>query len=89
MGGELEKTTMNQKTGSKLNSKAGRNHKSKIQLIGTESPSKKSNAKTANKTTPNNEHKREKAKKKKEKVSVLSMDKDEINHEKKSIRINS
>ena len=87
MGGELEKTTMNQKTSSKLNSKAGRNHKSKIQLIGTESPSKKSNAKTANKTTLNNEHKRDKAKKKKEKVSVLSMDKDEINHEKKVLEL--
>ena len=87
MGGELEKTTMNQKTSSKLNSKAGRNHKSKIQLIGTESPSKKSNAKTANKTTLNNEHKRDKAKKKKEKASVLSMDKDEINHEKKVLEL--
>ena len=90
MGGELEKASMQQKTSSKNEGKTtSRNHKTKLQAIKTNSPTKKSNMKTAIKTNvTNNEGKREKGKKKKERVSVVSLDVDEKNHEKKSIRIN-
>ena len=90
MGGELEKSTMHQKTIANPEGKtASRNHKSKLQSIATNSPSKKSNAKTAAKTTlnNNNEIKRDKGKKKKERVSVLSLEKDEKNHEKKVLEL--
>ena len=82
MGGELEKSTMHQKTIANPEGKtASRNHKAKLQSIATNSPSKKSNAKTASKTTlnNNNEVKRDKGKKKKERVSVVSLEKDEKN----------
>ena len=90
MGGELEKSTMHQKTIANPEGKtASRNHKAKLQSIATNSPSKKSNAKTAAKTTlnNNNEIKRDKGKKKKERVSVLSLEKDEKNHEKKVLEL--
>ena len=90
MGGELEKSTMHQKTIANPEGKtASRNHKAKLQSIATNSPSKKSNAKTASKTTlnNNNEVKRDKGKKKKERVSVVSLEKDEKNHEKKVLEL--
>ena len=87
MGGELEKSSMQQKTSSKLDNKANGYHKEKIKQIGAESPSKKNNSKSAMKTINNNEPKREKGKKKKGRVSVLSMDKDETNHEKKVLEL--
>ena len=90
MGGELEKSTMHQKTIANPEGKtASRNHKAKLQSIATNSPSKKSNAKTASKTTlnNNNEVKRDKGKKKKERVSVISLEKDEKNHEKKVLEL--
>ena len=90
MGGELEKSTMHQKTIANHEGKtASRNHKAKLQSIATNSPSKKSNAKTASKTTlnNNNEVKRDKGKKKKERVSVVSLEKDEKNHEKKVLEL--
>ena len=83
MGGELEKASMQQKT-----STTSRNHKTKLQAIKTNSPTKKSNMKTTIKTTvTNNEGKREKGKKKKERVSVVSLDVDEKNHEKKVLEL--
>ena len=89
MGGELEKSSMQQKTSSKNEGKTtSRNHKTKLQAIKTNSPTKKSNMKTAIKTTvTNNEGKREKGKKKKERVSVVSLDVDEKNHEKKVLEL--
>ena len=90
MGGELEKSTMHQKSLANPEGKtASRNHKGKLQAISTNSPSKKSNAKTASKTTlnNNNEVKRDKGKKKKERVSVVSLEKDEKNHEKKVLEL--
>ena len=89
MGGELEKASMQQKTSSKNEGKTtSRNHKTKLQAIKTNSPTKKSNMKTAIKTTvTNNEGKREKGKKKKERVSVVSLDVDEKNHEKKVLEL--
>ena len=89
MGGELEKASMQQKTSSQNEGKTtSRNHKTKLQAIKTNSPTKKSNMKTAIKTTvTNNEGKREKGKKKKERVSVVSLDVDEKNHEKKVLEL--
>ena len=89
MGGELEKKSMQQKTRSKNEGKTtSRNHKTKLQAIKTNSPTKKSNMKTTIKTTvTNNEGKREKGKKKKERVSVVSLDVDEKNHEKKVLEL--
>ena len=89
MGGELEKASMQQKTSSKNEGKTtSRNHKTKLQAIKTNSPTKKSNMKTTIKTTvTNNEGKREKGKKKKERVSVVSLDVDEKNHEKKVLEL--
>ena len=94
MGGELEKTTMHQKTSSKLDGKTGnRNNKSKLNAIATDenhSPNKNKLTKTALKTTNNNnanEAKRGKEKKKKEKISVVSRDKDEKNQEKKVLEL--
>ena len=89
MGGELEKSSMQQKTSSKNEGKTtSRNHKTKLQAIKTNSPTKKSNMKTAIKTNvTNNEGKREKGKKKKERVSVVSLDVDEKNHEKKVLEL--
>ena len=89
MGGELEKTSMQNKTSTKQEGKtSSRNHKPKLAAIKTNSPSKKSNMKTAIKTTiTNNESKREKGKKKKERVSVVSLDKDEKNNEKNVLEL--
>ena len=89
MGGELEKTSMQNKTSTKQDGKtSSRNHKPKLAAIKTNSPSKKSNMKTAIKTTiTNNESKREKGKKKKERVSVVSLDKDEKNNEKNVLEL--
>ena len=91
MGGELEKTTLQQKTRSKLEGKSpNKNHKNKLQPITTDanlSPSKK-NGKSALKTTNNNnEAKRDKQKKRKEKISVLSKEKDNKNQEKKVLEL--
>ena len=89
MGGELEKSTMQQKSNANAEGKtANRNHKGKLQAIQTNSPSKKSNAKTAAKTVlSNHEGKRDKGKKKKERVTVMSMEKDEKNHEKRVLEL--
>ncbi len=58
MGGELEKSTLHQKTSSKLDGKAGkRNSKSILKAITTDenhSPNKNKLTKTALKTTNNN-----------------------------------
>ena len=90
MGGELEKSTLQQKTSHKLDGKQNKNHKNKLQPMATEenhSPNKK-NAKSAIKTTNNNnEAKRDKMKKKKEKISVMSKDKDDKNQEKKVLEL--
>jgi len=91
MGGELEKTTLQQKTSSKLEGKSpNKNHKNKLQPITTDanlSPNKKK-ARPSIKTTNNNiEAKRDKQKKKKEKLSVLSKDKDNKNQEKKVLEL--
>ena len=94
MGGELEKSTLHQKTSSKLDGKAGkRNSKSILKAITTDenhSPNKNKLTKTALKTTNNNnanEAKRAKEKKKKEKISVVSRDKEEKNQEKKVLEL--
>ena len=93
MGGELEKSTLQQKTSSKLESKSpSRNHKGKLNSIETNdihSPTKKNASKSALKTTNNNnnEAKRDKAKKKKEKISVVSRDKEDKNQEKKVLEL--
>ena len=74
MGGELEKTSMQNKTSTKQDGKtSSRNHKPKLAAIKT--------------TITNNESKREKGKKKKERVSVVSLDKDEKNHEKNVLEL--
>ena len=89
MGGELEKATLQEKSGTKSAIKtANRNRKSKLQAIVTDEnnqANKKGNLKTALKTTNTNninEPKRVKDKKKKEKISVISKNKDELNEEK-------
>ena len=93
MGGELEKSTLQQKTSSKLESKSpSRNHKGKLNSIETNdihSPTKKNASKSALKTANNNnnEAKRDKAKKKKEKISVVSRDKEDKNQEKKVLEL--
>ena len=80
MGGELEKATLQEKSGTKSAIKtANRNRKSKLQAIVTDEnnqANKKGNLKTALKTTNTNninEPKRVKDKKKKEKISVISI----------------
>ncbi len=92
MGGELEKSTMQQKTANKLDNKSpNKNHKNKLQSMVTDenhSPNKKNVTKSAIKTTNNNnEAKRDKLKKKKEKISVMSKDKDDKNQEKKVLEL--
>ena len=92
MGGELEKSTMQQKTANKLDNKSpNKNHKNKLQSMVTDenhSPNKKNATKSAIKTTNNNnEAKRDKLKKKKEKISVMSKDKDDKNQEKKVLEL--
>jgi len=92
MGGELEKSTMQQKTAHKLDGiSPNKNHKNKLQSMVTDenhSPNKKNATKSAIKTTNNNnEAKRDKLKKKKEKISVMSKDKDDKNHEKKVLEL--
>ena len=89
MGGELEKATLQEKSGTKSAIKtANRNRKSKLQAIVTDEnnqANKKGNLKTALKATNTNninEPKRVKDKKKKEKISVISKNKDELNEEK-------
>ena len=92
MGGELEKSTMQQKTANKLDNKSpNKNHKNKLQSMVTDenhSPNKKNATKSAIKTTNNNnEAKRDKLKKKKEKISVMSKDKEDKNQEKKVLEL--
>ena len=92
MGGELEKSTMQQKTANKLDGKSpNKNHKNKLQSMVTDenhSPNKKNGTKSAVKTTNNNnEAKRDKLKKKKEKISVVSKDKADKNQEKKVLEL--
>ena len=92
MGGELEKSTLQQKTAHKLDGiSPNKNHKNKLQSMVTDenhSPNKKNATKSAIKTTNNNnEAKRDKLKKKKEKISVMSKDKDDKNHEKKVLEL--
>ena len=72
MGGELEKSTMQQKTAHKLDGiSPNKNHKNKLQSMVTDenhSPNKKNATKSAIKTTNNNnEAKRDKLKKRKRK----------------------
>ena len=90
MGGELEKSTLQQK--SQLDSKSPNknNFKNRLQTIAADDNSTlaKKNAKSAIKTTNNNiEAKRDKQKKKKEKISVVSRDKDDKNQEKKVLEL--
>ena len=92
MGGELEKSTLQQKTSNKLDGKSpNKNHKNKLQTITNDenhSPNKKNASKSAIKTTNNNnEAKRDKMKKKKEKISVVSREKEEKNQEKKVLEL--
>ena len=92
MGGELEKSTLAQKTNVKLDSKSPNknNHKNKLPPLATEENNtlNKKNAKSAMKTLNNiNEAKRDKQKKKKEKISVVSKDKDDKNQEKKVLEL--
>ena len=92
MGGELEKSTLQQKTSNKLDGKSpNKNHKNKLQTITNDenhSPNKKNASKSAIKTTNNNnEAKRDKMKKKKEKISVVSKDKEDKNQEKKVLEL--
>ena len=92
MGGELEKSTLAQKTNVKLDSKSPNknNHKNKLPPLATEENNtlNKKNAKSAMKTlNNNNEAKRDKQKKKKEKISVVSRDKDDKNQEKKVLEL--
>ena len=92
MGGELEKSTLQQTTSNKLDGKSpNKNHKNKLQTITNDenhSPNKKNASKSAIKTTNNNnEAKRDKMKKKKEKISVVSKDKEDKNQEKKVLEL--
>ena len=88
MGGELEKSTLQQKTNKKLD---GKSKKNKLEPMATDeniSPNKKKASKSAIKTTyNNNETKRDKLKKKKEKISVVSREKEEKNQEKKVLEL--
>ena len=63
MGGELEKSTMQQKTANKLDNKSpNKNHKNKLQSMVTDenhSPNKKNATKSAIKTTNNNNEAKE------------------------------
>ena len=93
MGGELETTTLHQKDNYKIEGKtASRNHKAKIHSIESNGKSSFNNSlsKTAFKTTNTNsinEVKRDNAKKKKEKISVISHEKDEQNTEKNVLEL--
>ena len=93
MGGELETTTLHQKDNYKIEGKtASRNHKAKIHSIESNGKSSINNSlsKTAFKTTNTNsinEVKRDNAKKKKEKISVISNEKDEQNTEKNVLEL--
>ena len=89
MGGELEKSTLQQKTSHKLDGKQNKNQKNMLQPKATEENHSaiKEYAKSAIKTTNNNEAKRDKMKKKKEKISVMSKDKDDKNQEKKVLEL--
>ena len=88
MGGALEKSTLQQKTNKKLD---GKSKKNKLEPMATDeniSPNKKKASKSAIKTTyNNNETKRDKLKKKKEKISVVSREKEEKNQEKKVLEL--
>jgi cGMP-dependent protein kinase len=87
MGGELEKISMQQKTSGKS---SNRNHKNNLQSMTTEenvSPNKKASKSALKTTNNNNEAKRDKLKKKKEKISVLSKDKEDKNQEKKVLEL--
>ena len=89
MGGELEKSTLQQKTNKKLD---GKSKKNKLEPMATDeniSPNKKKASKSAIKTTyNNNETKRDKLKKERENFSSLKR-KRRKKSRKKSIRINS
>jgi cGMP-dependent protein kinase len=87
MGGELEKASMQQKT---IGKSSNRNHKNNLQSMTTEenvSPNKKASKSALKTTNNNNEAKRDKLKKKKEKISVLSKDKEDKNQEKKVLEL--
>ena len=97
MGGELDKSTLNKKThGKKDSSELGmtsdRNNKSKYKAISTDEnlSYRKSQSKSAIKTTNNNNNNNELkrgAKKKKEKIAIVSKDKDDKNQEKKVLEL--
>ena len=78
---------MQQKTSGKS---SNRNHKNNLQSMTTEenvSPNKKASKSALKTTNNNNEAKRDKLKKKKEKISVLSKDKEDKNQEKKVLEL--
>ena len=88
MGGELEKTTLQQKTNNKLEGKSKKNKLKPIVTDENQSPNKKNASKSALKTVSNNnDTKRDKLKKKKEKLSVVSREKDDKNQEKKVLEL--
>ena len=97
MGGELDKSTLNKKThgkkdSSELGMTSNRNNKSKYQTISTDEnlSYRKSQSKSAIKTTNNNNNNNELkrgAKKKKDKIAIVSKDKDDKNQEKKVLEL--
>ena len=94
MGGELEKSALNKKVHQQkdlqdLGKSSNRNHK--YQTIATEDnlTNRNKGSKSAIKTTNNssNELKRVIGKKKKEKISIFSKDKEDVNQEKKVLEL--
>ena len=94
MGGELEKTKL-QKKSNEIKESSGkttnRNHKNKYKAIDTDdNPTSNRNrgSKSAIKTTNNNDgRKRGPGKKKKEKVAIVSKEKEDTNQEKKVLEL--
>ena len=94
MGGELEKTKLQKKSNEIKESSgktANRNHKNKYKAIDTDdNPTSNRNrgSKSAIKTTNNNDgRKRGPGKKKKEKVAIVSKEKEDTNQEKKVLEL--
>ena len=92
MGGELEKTRKNERNDSSILGKTiNHNHKNKYQSIVTDDNpqhNRKNGSKSAMKTTNiNNDLKRGVSKKKKEKMAIVSKDKEDKNQEKKVLEL--
>ena len=92
MGGELEKTRKNERNDSSILGKTiNHNHKNKYQSIVTDDNpqhNRKNGSKSAMKTTNiNNDLKRGFSKKKKEKMAIVSKDKEDKNQEKKVLEL--